>query len=129
MAIGKLDISALIKNVKKGTEVLKQVPLTQGNFPFKTQAIDTSPDGNFYGRGPVDSCIEKAARQLNLLRFEYTDSKGNVTIRTVEPYELRDGSFFAFCLTRNEIRNFSLNGISNTEVLRDVYAPRWDVKI
>ena len=75
------------------------------------------------------SNISRAARERRLIRIWYTSSDGEVSIRDTEPYEIRDGKYWGYCLDRGSIRQFSLEGITKTQVLKETYVPRWPVKL
>jgi predicted DNA-binding transcriptional regulator YafY len=49
------------------------------------------------------------------LRFQYTDAKGEITSRHVEPYELRGETLYAHCLDRDALRQFKIGQM--TEVM------------
>ena len=74
--------------------------------------------------------IRKAAKQRKLLEITYRDSQANITSRTVESYEIKNGIFFyGFDVEKGEIRSFKLSGILKAEVLEDPYSPQWPIKI
>ena len=123
MPISKLNIDALIQNVKQGRQVLRP------RAPLARVTGRNSGSTEFYGPGDVYFCIEKAARQKTLLQISYTDAEGNSTIRIVEPYEIRGDSLFAFCHARNEIRRFKMYNISGAVVLRQKFNPQWEILI
>lgn len=51
-----------------------------------------------------------------LVEFTYVDSTGDASARRAEPYELKDGKLFAWCLTRNAIRQFKLESMTEVRV-------------
>lgn len=79
--------------------------------------------------GNVFDKIHKAARHRRLLRITYTDSKGVPTSREVEPYEIKDGKLYAWCLSANSIRAFKLTSIALAQVTDNTFDPRFPVKI
>ena len=59
------------------------------------------------------------------LRFTYEDSKGEVTQRHVEPYEIKGDRLFAHCLDRDSIRQFKIEkmeGVIHGEKFRPRHA-------
>lgn len=73
--------------------------------------------------------IQQAARERRVLRLSYLDKKGIHTVRSVEPYEIRDGKLWAYCLQRNGIRQFEMNRIVQAVLSDKAYVPRHEVKI
>lgn len=77
----------------------------------------------------VIDVIREAARDLRIVTITYQDSKGMMTLRDVEPYEIKDGKLWAYCLLSGAIRQFTLGRILHIEILDATYRPRWAVKI
>lgn len=77
----------------------------------------------------VLSKIEQAAREQKLLQITYVDAKNTPSIRTVEPYELKDGKLFAYCTVKDGIRAFNLNRMQSAEIHLNEYTPRFPVLI
>jgi len=50
------------------------------------------------------------------LRFTYRAASGEITDREAEPYELKNGILFAWCLEKNAIRQFKLDGMTNVVI-------------
>lgn len=73
--------------------------------------------------------IEKAASQQKLVRISYTDAKGITTIRTLEPYEIKDNTFFGFDTSKNGIRAFKITQISSIDILEIEFIPRFPIKL
>jgi predicted DNA-binding transcriptional regulator YafY len=73
--------------------------------------------------------IEQAMMSKKLITMTYVDAKGKISVRTVEPYEIKDGKLFAYCRTRNAIRGFSLSNITAVKQTDMDYAPRYPVQI
>lgn len=74
--------------------------------------------------------IQQAAKERKLLEIAYRDSKGAITNRVVESYEIKNGIiFYGFDVEKGEIRSFKLNSILKAEVLEDSYVPQWPIKI
>lgn len=73
--------------------------------------------------------IKIAAKNNTLLSISYLDSKGNFTERLVEPYELKNGSLFAYCTEKESIRNFKLSKINAAYSSTIKFNPRWPINI
>lgn len=69
-----------------------------------------------------------AGQNKKILIVTYRDSKGNITKRDTEPYEIKDDKYFGYCLEKGSIRCFKLSNILNAEVSNENYVPRWEVK-
>lgn len=80
--------------------------------------------------------IKKGAQGLYILSIEYIEKDGsNEGDRLVEPYSLRDlgtekEAFFAFDITKDGIRRFSLNRIIKVGITDQKFTPRnnWPVE-
>ena len=77
----------------------------------------------------VTDIISKAALKNNIVEIAYKDSKGFITERVTEPYEIKDDSYYGFCVLKNGIRRFKLSNILSAKILDKKYNPRWPVKI
>ena len=73
--------------------------------------------------------IEEAGHKRRNIRITYTDSKGDITIRTVEPYEVKDNKLYAYCTVRQGIRAFKLERIQSVEITEQTFEPRFPVKL
>jgi predicted DNA-binding transcriptional regulator YafY len=76
----------------------------------------------------VVETIKRAGKLKNTVIITYMDSKGEVTTRETEPYEIKDGAYYGYCLTKNGIRRFVLTGIMSASMTNTIYSPRWEVK-
>src|SRR5438477_515336 len=61
--------------------------------------------------------------------FDYTDKKGNLGRRLVEPYSLRRSSagdllLYTFDRHRGEVRSFTVSSIRNVRVTQQVFVPQ-----
>lgn len=90
--------------------------------------IDLSP---WLGNRNIQPYLEiiKAAMQENkLLSFDYSDTHGNKTARTAEPYQLilKNSHWYwqGYCLVRNDFRLFKLARMSNLEIQKETFTPR-----
>lgn len=72
--------------------------------------------------------IQTALQENRLLLFEYADSHGNKTRRTVEPYQLilKGGHWYwqGYCREREDYRLFKLTRMTNVQVLAETFTPR-----
>ena len=73
----------------------------------------------------MNSNISRAIESKNLIEISYVDKKGNRSERVVEPYEIKQGRLFAYCLTKDAIRGFTLSALSKITVLEDNFNPRY----
>jgi len=73
--------------------------------------------------------IREAGKSLRTVVIKYIDSTGVITDRETEPYEIKDGKYWGFCLERNQMRQFSIGNILMAELTTSKYRPRWPVKI
>lgn len=77
----------------------------------------------------IYSLIQQAAKNTRLLNITYVDSKGKVTSRVVEPYEIKEGKLYAYCQSRHGIRTFKLQSIHNAIVEPHTFTPRFPIYI
>ena len=78
--------------------------------------------------------IKQAARSKQVLRIIYIEKDGTTEgWRYVEPYSFSkdDGEqgLFAWDRTKNGIRRFSIDRISQAEISSENYAPRYQIEI
>lgn len=73
--------------------------------------------------------IKISAKNKTLVSISYLDSKGNFTERLVEPYEIKNGSLFAYCTEKESIRNFKLSKINAAYHSTIKFNPRWPINI
>lgn len=77
----------------------------------------------------VLSTIISAAKNKHTVTIQYKDSKGQVSTRVTEPYELRDDSYWGYCHMRGSIRNFKIASILSATEDVTTYTPRWPIQI
>jgi predicted DNA-binding transcriptional regulator YafY len=77
----------------------------------------------------IYNVIASSAKDLVLVKIGYKDSKGNLSERATEPYEIKNGKYYGFCLNKGSIRAFDLDGITYATKTREKFSPRWPVKI
>lgn len=73
--------------------------------------------------------IVDGARDTKCIKIRYRDLKSNVTERTVEPYELKNGKLFAYDHMHNGIRSFTVSNIMSAGKTNQTYKPRYPVLI
>jgi len=78
--------------------------------------------------------ISQAARERKVLRIIYVEKDGTSEgWRRVEPYSLSndDGEqgLFAWDISKNGIRRFSIDRINQAEISSEIYAPRYPIEI
>lgn len=70
----------------------------------------------------------ECAHTSQLLAIRYRDKDNNVTDRTIEPYEIKDGRLYGYCLNRQGIRAFALRGILSAVGTDTSFAPRFPIR-
>lgn len=77
----------------------------------------------------VMNSIREAAKNQKLLQITYVDTKNNPSIRTIEPYEIKNNGLYGYCTVRGEIRFFKLDRIQSAEVHISEFSPRFPILI
>lgn len=81
-------------------------------------------------RMTTEEVIKIGAQTQTLVEIGYTDSKGQSSVRKIEPYEIKDGNaLYGYCLQKQGIRRFNMNNISFANNTENKFTPRWDIKI
>lgn len=75
--------------------------------------------------GDLVSGLNRAIEEHTLATISYVDSKNKPSVRTIEPYEIKEGKLYGFCLTKNGIRAFKLTNIQTVEFLTRTFVPRY----
>lgn len=75
--------------------------------------------------GELISELNRAIEEHKLATISYVDSKNKPSVRTIEPYEIKEGKLYGFCLTKNGIRAFKLTNIQTAEFLTRTFVPRY----
>jgi predicted DNA-binding transcriptional regulator YafY len=90
--------------------------------------IDLSPWQKDIMREGYLKIINSAIDERKILSFDYSNIKGDITFREVEPYRLlhKSNSWYlqGFCLLRQEMRTFRFSRIRKLIVTERVYTPR-----
>jgi predicted DNA-binding transcriptional regulator YafY len=78
--------------------------------------------------------IKKSARERRILKIYYRDKDSNeIGWRYIEPYSFTydDGEegLFAWDISKDGIRRFSLDRIDKLEITEQFYSPRYEIKI
>lgn len=61
----------------------------------------------------MTNIINKVIKNKEISELTYVDLKGNRSVRLVEPYEIKNGKLYAYCLSKNSIRAFTITSISS----------------
>lgn len=76
--------------------------------------------------------IAAAAKARMTIIITYEDSKGNLTAREVEPYEIKQKGkktfLYAYCIQAEAIRAFETKKIKQVIPTVNRYKPRWVVR-
>lgn len=90
--------------------------------------IDLSPWMGNKNIGLYLEIIKSALQENKLLSFEYANSQGNKTVRTIEPYQLllKDSHWYlhGYCQLRNDYRLFKISRISHLEIQQEIFVLR-----
>lgn len=90
--------------------------------------IDLSPWIGNSNIQPYLEMIKTALQDNKLLTFDYIAHHGNITARTVEPYQLvLKGSHWylqGYCHKRNDFRLFRLSRMLNLQMREEIFIPR-----
>ena len=73
----------------------------------------------------IVNVIEDSIESSNLITISYVDSQNKPSVRTVEPYEIKEGKLYAHCLTKNATRAFIVSRIQSVELLGQTFVPRY----
>ncbi|AIQ59284.1 helix-turn-helix transcriptional regulator [Paenibacillus borealis] len=72
--------------------------------------------------------IETAMNERSVLTFAYTDARGQISERQVEPYQVvfKESSWYlqGYCLDRQDYRIFKLARMSGLQVTKEQFTPR-----
>lgn len=71
--------------------------------------------------------IVEGARTNHIVAIRYRDKSFELTERLVEPYEVKEGKLYAYCLLKKGIRAFILDNISAAAATDDEYIPRFPI--
>ncbi|UJF33511.1 helix-turn-helix transcriptional regulator [Paenibacillus hexagrammi] len=126
--VGEQEVGTLLDKV--GAMVAKSEQKT-GTSLHNQIVIDMNP----WRRNQADqeklSLLREAIRQTKLIRFQYTSSQSELSLRTVEPMGIVVKGFgwylYAYCLLREDFRVFRLSRMKELEVLSTVFTPRSDM--
>lgn len=81
-------------------------------------------------RMTTEEVIKIGAQTQTLVEIGYTDSKGQSSVRKIEPYEIKDGNaLYGYCHQKQSIRRFNMSNITFANNTETKFAPRWDIKI
>ena len=75
--------------------------------------------------------FNKAISDKSTLFIKYTDSKGKITGRVVEPYQLdladKASVFWGYDMRYKGIRKFYVDRISDAIITNSTFEPRWPI--
>lgn len=83
----------------------------------------TGLKGTKTSRTMVKLLIEEAIKRALVLKIEYVDKGGNVSIREIEPLEWDTNMVHARCRLRKDIRQFQYSHITSASWTGDVFDP------
>lgn len=69
--------------------------------------------------------LYKGIEEHRLVRFTYTNQKGETKTRTCEGYEIRDGKFWGYDIAADSTRQFFLAMVQDVELLEITFIPRF----
>lgn len=73
--------------------------------------------------------IMRGAVEQKLIAIRYRNKDNGLSVRQVEPYELKDGKLFAYDPEKGGIRAFLTQNIEAAVTTDDVFEPRFPIKI
>lgn len=73
----------------------------------------------------IEAKLSEFIKDNIVAEIMYKDSKGSVSTREVEPYEIKDGSMYAYCLSKNALRKFKLSNILLVKTRGEKFIPRY----
>lgn len=76
----------------------------------------------------MDRIIQGAASK-NTVTIRYRDGKNEISERTVEPYEIKNGKLYAYCLSKEGIRAFNTVNITAALSTGEAFEPRFPILI
>lgn len=132
MGLGSLSSTLSNKEVKNVLEKVKTLVPKEQSKEIELRSNQISIDLNTWaGNKSLLPNIENFKSALNESRhvsFLYSDNKGNVSDRTVEPYQLilKENSWYlqAYCLNKKDFRIFKLVRISKLKILDTKFVPK-----
>ena len=75
-----------------------------------------------------DNILNGADKQ-RMVAIRYRNKDNGLSVRKVEPYEIKDGKLFAYDPEKGSIRAFFTNNIEAALQTEEVYEPRFPIKI
>lgn len=73
--------------------------------------------------------IMNGAAQKQMIAIRYRDKDNQLSVRKVEPYEVKDGKLFAYDPEKGGIRAFFTQNIEAALKTDDGFEPRFPIKI
>ncbi|MET3211481.1 UNVERIFIED_CONTAM: putative DNA-binding transcriptional regulator YafY [Paenibacillus sp. PvR008] len=134
LLMGLGSISPMLSNkemVNTLAKVRSLIPTEQANeIELKSNQImiDLKPWMGNKNLQPFLDMIKKALQKQAVLSFHYSDRKGQMSVRKIEPYKLalKENHWYiqGFCLNKQDFRLFKLSRISNLEMLDATFVRR-----
>lgn len=73
----------------------------------------------------MTNLLNNAISKHEILDIVYIDKKGVRSSRTVEPYEIKGGKLYAYCLNKDSIRAFIITSINSVKPTGNIFTPRF----
>ena len=73
--------------------------------------------------------IMNGAKEKKLIAIRYRNKDNGLSVRNVEPYELKDGKLFAYDPEKGSIRAFFTQNIEAAVLTDEDFEPRYPIKI
>lgn len=73
--------------------------------------------------------IIQGATDLRTVSIRYRDGSGDLSERVIEPYEIKNGKLFGYCLSRAGIRAFKIENILAAVETNTAFEPKFPIKI
>lgn len=134
LLMGLGSISPMLSNkemVNTLAKVRSLIPTEQANeIELKSNQImiDLKPWMGNKNLQPFLDMIKTALQKQAVLSFHYSDRKGQMSVRKIEPYKLalKENHWYiqGFCLNKQDFRLFKLSRISNLEMLDATFVRR-----
>jgi predicted DNA-binding transcriptional regulator YafY len=73
--------------------------------------------------------VKKAGALNKIVSIRYIDSKGTISERMIEPYEIKEGKLYGYCLKSDGTRAFKLDNILGATMTESSFVPRWPIQL
>jgi predicted DNA-binding transcriptional regulator YafY len=75
------------------------------------------------------SVIKKSGISNYVVKLKYIDSKGTITERMIEPYEIKEGKLYGYSIKDDGIRSFKIESVLDATKTESKFVPRWPIKL